>query len=171
MADQKVELRLRFGEHTLEIAGDPDTIVREVLRFFSKVYPQLELLSKLTLTIDLEELMKASVGILALAHEGVVITANTETLKDQECILVQLVRSKLAFTLSGREKDTMMTDEIASSINGKPGTVAGRLSELVSSNLIERVGKGEYRITTMGLDFFVKDIVPALKQMTMSGKI
>ncbi len=163
----EVELHLRFGEHTLESKGDPDSIVREMLLFFSKVFPQLELLSKLRLTVDLEKLMESCVGILALAPEGVVVRADTRSLKDQERILLHLVRAKLGFTTGGRDHETMMTDEIASSINGKSGPVSGRLSELVSEGLAERVGKGEYRVTTLGLEYFMNNTIPALRQHVM----
>ncbi len=161
---EKVELHLKFGEHTLKSSGTPDAIMREMLLFFSKVFPQLELLSKLTLSVDLEKLLESCIGILALTPEGVVLRADTGALKDQENILVQLVRAKLSFTTGSRERDTMMSDEIASSIDGKSGPVAGRLSELVSKGLVERVGKGEYRITTLGIECFMDRIVPTLKQ-------
>ncbi len=167
MAAEKVELRLRFGEHTLESSGTPDAIVREMLLFFSKIFPQLELLSKLRLTVDLEKLLESCIGVLALAPEGVVLKADTGALKDQENILVQLVRAKLGFTTGSRERETMMSDEIVSSINGKSGPVAGRLSELVSKGLVERVGKGEYRITALGIECFMNRIVPTLKQQVL----
>jgi hypothetical protein len=117
----------------------------------------------LTLSIDVQQLLEACVGILAITPDGVVVKANTSNLKDQERILLHLTRAKLGSMTGNRSKETMMTDEIASSINGKGGTVAGRLSELVSQGLAERVGKGEYRATTLGLEYFMKTVVPLLR--------
>lgn len=167
MPSDKVELHLRYKDHNLDIAGEPDDVVKEILLFFSKIFPQLQLLSKLTLSIDTQQLLQACVDILAITPEGIVVKANTSNLKDQERILLHLTKAKLASMTGSRSKETMMTEEIASSINGKGGTVAGRLSELVSQGLTERVGKGEYRVTTLGLEHFINTIVPLLRAPTI----
>jgi len=46
------------------------------------------------------------------------------------------------------------------------GTVAGRLSEMCSEGLVDRIGKGEYKATTYGLDYFMKNIIPSIKLKT-----
>jgi predicted transcriptional regulator len=47
---------------------------------------------------------------------------------------------------------------------GKPaGTVAGRLSELVSELYVERVGRGKYRITAYGVKEFMEEVLPKLE--------
>jgi len=43
------------------------------------------------------------------------------------------------------------------------GTVAGRLSELCGESLAERKGKGEYRVTTLGMHLFREQVLPKLK--------
>jgi predicted transcriptional regulator len=45
------------------------------------------------------------------------------------------------------------------------GTIAGRLSELVREQLIERIGKGSYRLTTMGQRIVIQTLMPKAVQL------
>src|SRR5205809_238893 len=51
------------------------------------------------------------------------------------------------------------------SIERSTGTVAGRLSELCNEQLVERVGKGSYRLTTMGTRVIMKDLMLRVSQL------
>jgi predicted transcriptional regulator of viral defense system len=53
--------------------------------------------------------------------------------------------------------------EMLALTGGKSGTVVARLSELTSLGWVERVGRGEYRITTLGAKAFLDEIAPKLK--------
>ena len=161
---ETVEVRIRYKNHELEVKGEPGAVVNQMLQFFSKVLPQLELLSQLTLSIDIQRLLEACVNILSVTPEGVVVRVDTSALKDQERIMLHLVKKRLGFMIGRVDRDTMTTSEIVSATSGKAGTVAGRLSELVSEDLAERASKGEYRITTLGLDHFIENIAPILRQ-------
>jgi predicted transcriptional regulator of viral defense system len=46
---------------------------------------------------------------------------------------------------------------------GRTGTVAARLSELSNLGWVERVGRGEYRITTLGVQSFLDEVLPKIK--------
>jgi len=43
------------------------------------------------------------------------------------------------------------------------GTIAGRLSELRNTLCVERVGRGEYRVTVYGLKVFMEQVLPKLE--------
>jgi DNA-binding transcriptional ArsR family regulator len=157
-----VELTLRHNGVENKIIGSPDGVVRELLAYFSKVYPSLEITSKLVLSVDNSEFLQSCTGALAASPEGLAILRETSQLKDKELMLLHLSGSKLMHLLSRKETDTVSLDELTRATGKTTGTVAGRLSELTNEQLVERVRKGSYRLTTMGARTVVKTIMPKL---------
>lgn len=164
MVEEAVEVTVKAAGQELKFSGDPDTVVRELFKFLTKVYPSLELVSKISITVDVERFLTDCQGIFAVTPEGVVITAPAETLSDKELILLHLTRMRFAHLTSKSAKDTLLISDLITATKGKSGTIAGRLSEMVSEGLVERIGKGEYRATTYGLDNFQRTVIPKLKE-------
>ncbi|MEM2122392.1 MAG: hypothetical protein QXE79_02020 [Candidatus Bathyarchaeia archaeon] len=164
MSQEELEVHIKYLGLEKAIRGDVNQVLREIIRFFSEALPGFELTSKLTLTVDLEELLNACEGLIAITEEGVVAIAPTEKLPDKDLILLYLVIVRVAHSVGRSERDTMFISDILSSTKRSPGTIAGRLSELTSEGLVERVGKGEYKITTLGLDYFIKNVASKLKE-------
>jgi hypothetical protein len=160
-----IEVTVRFGDAQKTIKGNADEVIRELLQFFSKVYPQLELISRISLSVDLETFLKSCEGILALTPEGIAVTADTSHLKDRELIMLHLARTRAGHMLGKSEKDTVRLSDLVVAAKSKTGTVAGRLSEMCSEGIVERLAKGEYRATTSGVDYFIKNIAPKLKSI------
>lgn len=169
VSTRTVEVTVRFGDTEKTITGNADEVIRELLQFFSKIYPQLELISRVSLSVDLDDFLKASEGIIALTPEGMAITTDTSLLKDRELIMLHLAKTKVGHMLGKLEKDSLHLSDLIVAAKSKTGTVAGRLSEMCSEGIVERLAKGEYRATTSGLHNFAKNIVPRLK--SAGGKI
>jgi len=131
-----------------------------------KVIPELDLASQLTLSVDVNDLAQACQGVLAVTPEGMVITVPTENLADRELVLLHLAKARIAQMLGKSEKDLVQSAELIAATKKTAGTVAGRLSELCGESLAERKGKGEYRVTTLGLHVFREQILPKLKPKT-----
>lgn len=161
--EKKIEVYLKCKELEKKIVGEVDDVLREIISFLTKIYPEIELASQLSLTVDVNDLLKACQGIIAVTPEGVVTLVDVDSLPDKELILLYLVKAKISRLLNKSEKESLLISDILSSTKHSVGSVAGRLSELCSENLVERVGKGEYRITTYGLDYFLKNVIPKLK--------
>lgn len=158
-----VEVTVRFGEMQKTVTGDANEVVKELLLFFSKIFPQLELVSKISLSVDLNDFLKACEGVIAVTPEGMAVTADTGHLKDKELIMLHLAKTRAGHMLGKLERDTLRLNDLVMAAKSKAGTVAGRLSEMCSEGIVERLAKGEYRATTSGLDYFIKNIVPKLK--------
>jgi len=123
------------------------------------------LASRLTLSVDANELAKACEGVLAVTPEGVV-TFPVENLADRELILLHLAKARIAHILGKSDKDFVQSSDLIVATKRTAGTVAGRLSELCTESLAERKGKGEYRATTLGLHVFQEQVIPKLKPKT-----
>jgi len=160
-----IEVTVRHSGIESRIIGNPESVLRELVSYFSKTYPSIELVSKLVLSVDSTEFLQSCAGILATSPEGLVVLKNLEGLKDKELLMVHLAGSRLLHQLARRESDTLSLDEITKTTGRSTGTVAGRLSELCNEQLVERVGKGSYRLTTMGTRVIMKDLMPRVSQL------
>ncbi len=160
-----VEVTVKHSGIENRIIGNPESVLRELVSYFSRTYPSLELVSKLVLSVDSAEFLQSCTGILAASPEGLVVLKDLGELKDKELLMLHLAGSRLQYQLAKREADTLSLDEITKITGRSTGTVAGRLSELCNEQLVERVGKGSYRLTTMGTRVVMKDLMPKISQL------
>ena len=160
---QPLEVIIKYGTLEKKITGQPNQVAQEVLSFLNKAIPQLELASHLSLSVDVNELAKACEGILAVTPEGVVVTVPIDQLADRELLLLHLAKARIAQMLGKSDKDLVQSADLIVATKKSAGTVAGRLSELCGESLAERKGKGEYRVTTLGLHLFREQVLAKLK--------
>jgi hypothetical protein len=160
-----IEVVLKHSGVENRIIGSPETVVRELLSYFSRVYPSIELVSKLVLSVDSVEFLQSCTGVLAVSPEGLVVLKDLKDLKDKELMMIHLAGSRLQHQMGKRDSDTLSLDEITKTTGRSTGTVAGRLSELCNEQLVERVGKGSYRLTTMGARVVIKNLMPRVAQL------
>ena len=160
-----IEVVLKHSGVENRIIGSPETVVRELLSYFSRVYPSVELVSKLVLSVDSVEFLQSCTGALAVSPEGLVVLKDLRDLKDKELMMIHLAGSRLQHQMGKKESDTLSLDEITKTTGRSTGTVAGRLSELCNEQLVERVGKGSYRLTTMGTRVVIKNLMPRIAQL------
>jgi len=164
-----LKVHLEYNETKIDFEGSPEEVIKAFLDFISKVYPTYKIVKSLTLTVDLEDLMKKLDGILGFAPEGPVILIPKEKLNKlsvREQIALQLVKAHIANQLKHAEKNSLSVDELLRAVGGGIGAMAGRLSEMVSEELVNRIGRGEYQITTYGLKNFCETIYPKIKQIS-----
>ncbi len=160
-----IEVTIKHSGIENRIIGNPESVLKELISYLSKTYPSLELVSKLVLSVDSAEFLQSCTGVLATTPEGLVVLKNLAGLKDREVLMLHLAGSRLLFQLGKKEADALSLDEITKTTGRSTGTVAGRLSELCNEQLVERVGKGSYRLTTMGTRVVMKDLMPKISQL------
>ncbi|MCW3987677.1 hypothetical protein DRO66_01460 [Candidatus Bathyarchaeota archaeon] len=161
--DEVVEVVVTYRGLEVKFSGDINEVVRFFLEFLNKMLPTYELVSRLTLTIDLEKLVTGVEGIIAITPEGLIVIISQELLGEREVILLHLVKTYIGYQLGKLDLDIMSISDIISITSGKPSSSAARLSELVQMNWVERAGRGEYRITTYGIKSFSEEILPKIK--------
>jgi len=149
-----------------KILGPPDAVLKELVSYMSTVYPSLELVSKIILTVDAREFMDSCSGVLAASPEGLVVLKDVSHLRDRELLMLHLAGARLMDILGKKENDALSLEDLTRVMGRPTGTVAGRLSELWKEQLIERVGKGSYRLTTMGARIVVKNLMPRMAGAT-----
>jgi len=160
---KEVEATIRYRDVEKTIKGSPDEVFRAVFQFLSETIPAFDIVSRITLTVNFADFLKEAAGVFAVTPEGVVVLTPPEALTDRELVMLYLVRAKVAFETGRSDKETLLASDLISFTGKGSGTVAGRLSELSAEGLVERIGKGEYRVTTFGLHRFRRDVLPKLK--------
>jgi len=166
--ESKVEVTIKYQGMEVKFSGSVSEVTRLFLDFMSKNLPGYDLISRLTLTVDLTSLLKDLEGIVTITPEGLIITVPLEKTGEREVILLNLVRMSVAYQLSKSDKDSVSIADLLKATGGKPSSTAARLSELVDMDWVDRVGRGEYRITTYGLKSFIDTVLPKLK-MNIQG--
>ena len=162
--EANLELIVKYRDVEAKFTGKPDEVIRAFSKFICKALPTYDLASQLILTVDLEELIESVKGLIAFTPEGPVITVPRGKLGgDRNVIILNLVKAYIGYRTGRLDRDTLSTAEIMASTGSKSGTVAARLSELTNMGLVERVGRGEYKITTLGIKFFLNEILPRIK--------
>lgn len=162
--EEKVELIVKYRDIEAKFAGSPDEVIRAFFSFMSRVLPAYDLASNLILTVDLENLLKSVKGLIAFTPEGPVITVSRDKIGgDRNVIILNLIKAYIGYRAGRLEKDSLSKPEITASTGVKGSTVAARLSELTDAGLVERVGRGEYKITTLGVKVFLDEILPKIR--------
>jgi hypothetical protein len=159
----QVEVVIRYRDVEKTIRGKPEEVFRGVFQFLSETIPALDVISRITLTVNFADFLREAAGVFAVTPEGVVVLTPLEALTDRELVMLHLVRAKVAFETGKSQSETLLASDLISLTGKGSGTVAGRLSELSGEGLVERIGKGEYRVTTFGLHRFRQDMLPKLK--------
>lgn len=148
----KLRLHVEFNGLKEDYEGSPDEVVKALLTSLSKVYPSLELARKLVFQPDLAMLAENLVGLVEFAPEGLLVLAG-EAPAD-ETILVSLVGSYVGFRLGKIGDETSSADELAKTTGKALKTISNQLAWMVDDGLVERVGRGKYWVTSLGIKRF-----------------
>jgi hypothetical protein len=160
-----LEVIVKYQGMEVKFSGTSDEVIRLFLNFMSKIFPNYDLISRVTLSVDLEDLLKNLESIIAITPEGVITTVSHEKAGDREMILLHLIKTNIAYQLNRSEKESASISELMKVTGGKPSSTAARLSELVDMGWVDRVGRGEYRVTTFGTVSFVETSLPKIKSI------
>ena len=163
-----LKIHLEYDDTKIDFEGSPEEVVKVLLNFLSQHYPAYQLIKNLTITVDLEDLLKKLEGVIGVSPEGVIVTIPKEKISNlsiREQIALHLVKTYIGNKLGVVERASLSAAELLSAIGGRMGAMAGRLSEMVDEGLVERVGRGEYRITTYGLKQFSEVTLPKIRQV------
>jgi hypothetical protein len=159
-----LEVLVKWNGKETKFTGSVEEVSSAFLDFLCEKFPKLEMISKIVLTVDLEEVIRSLQDISVIAKEGVMVLPNIKP-KASDAIILNLVGQYVGFKMSLIEKDTLDSTEIEKATGEKRGTVTGRLSELVSKRIVENPEKGKYRITSLGIKYFLEETVNKLRQV------
>jgi len=150
------------GKGYLDFQGDADQVVDSILKFLSKIYPAYKVVSDLTISLDLEELMRGLKGLIGISDEGLVILRTD--LPADASIMLCLIGAYVSSRIGRMDRGTLATREIAKLVGKAAKTIRNEMPNLMRRGWVDRVNRGEYRATTAGILQFQEQVLPSLKE-------
>jgi len=145
----RLRLHYEIGDTKGDLEGEADEVVRVLLIQLAKVFPQLELARKLSFNPDLVELSNSLVGVVEFAPDGLLL--NAKELPADEAIVVTLLGMFVGYKLGKVQSDSLPAMGLSKATGKALKTVSNQIAWMVDEGLIERVGRGEYRIASLGI--------------------
>jgi len=161
----KLKVVIEWGSMKHVAEGDADTVLKEVTAFIAKVFPAFEPLSKIMFTPDYMAMLTDLSSLVNIGPNGEIILVRSGLSADQ-AIGLTLLGSQIASKIGKKQSDDMSVEELASSIRKTSKTVRNTVVEMCKASLVERTGRGTYRITTIGM----KELLDDMKAMLESEK-
>lgn len=161
MTPKKIKLQVKFDSLTQNFEGDSDEVIKALIQFLYGIYPQLEIVSKLVWTPNIQNLVEKSSNFGKITPEGDFIQIRNLPSTEQEILFI-LTLAYLSSRIGQRKEDFVEVHEISKMINKAEKTVRNILAEFIKSGTAERIDKGLYKITQNGLRQIEETLLEAL---------
>ena len=159
----KVTVNIKYKDVEKTFSATPEETWLLLNKFFNQFLPSFEIVNKLRLNVDLQQLAKDCEGLIAFSPEGSNMLVPKSKLTDNETLSLWLLASYLGHKLGMTDSDDLSKEELQAKL-GKSGKITStRLGELVKSDLVTKTADEKFRITTFGVAQMQKDILPKIK--------
>jgi len=148
--NKKIRLLLEFNDVKATFEGDVDEVLKAAIRFLSEIYPNIELVQKVTYTPDLVRLIECIKGIVELTPEGPVFTSDFQ-LSAREKICIALLGAYVGEKLGKLSKTSLSTQELTRITKKAKKTISNELPKLINRGLVKRTSEGECQLTVLGI--------------------
>lgn len=142
--DERLEITIKYNGLKQTISGSPENVTKEYFNVLSKVIPAFDVISGLTLRPNLTDMAARLRGAAHLYKDRVFILKKNLLLED--LILLALVAKYIGFGLELTSNDSMSLQEILDSTGKTKKSTMRILNKLKSTNAIEQLLEGRYRI-------------------------
>lgn len=122
-----------------------------VNKFFAEMIPAFDLARKVTLTVDLPQLIEEAKDVVAIAPEGPELLVPKDKLTDSETLQLYLLAAYIAHRLGKRTTDTVTKEELQIKLGKNMKITTTRLGELVKDGNVVRAEDGSFKISTIGI--------------------
>ena len=160
---EKITVHIKYGNVEQTFSGDINDVWVGVNRFFSETIPTFDVARKVTLTVDLAELIEDFRGVIAIAPEGPELLMPKEKLTDSETLQFCLLAAYIGYRLGKLSRETMTKEELQTKLGKTPKTTSARLSELVKEGNVIKTEEGNYKITTKAIKELQQEILPKIR--------
>jgi hypothetical protein len=162
----KVTVNIKYKDMEKTFSATPEETWLLLNKFFTQFLPSFEIVNKLRLNVDLQQLAKDCEGLIAFSPEGANLLVSKNKLTDNETLSLWLLARYLGHKLGMIDSDTLSKEELQAKL-GKSGKITStRLGELVKSDVVTKAADEKFRITTFGVAQMQKEILPKIKAKT-----
>ena len=159
----RMTIQVKYKSIEKTFSGSLEDVWLSVNRFFAEFLPSFEIANKLTLNVDLQELVRDCENIIALADEGPYLMVPRNRLTDNETLALLLLASYVGYKLDKVGSDAVSKEELQLKLGKDSKITSTRLGELVKSEIAAKTADEKYRITTFGIVQMQKEMLPRIK--------
>lgn len=149
MSSEKIRVLIKHEGTEIEFEGGYEEVWRSVNRFFSELYPALEIVKKLTGAIDVTSLAERLKGLVEFREGRIIVLKELDAKRK---ILLCLAAAHVGKALNLFEKDKLAPKEIATYTGLDERVTRARLSELKRSGLVVKADEGLYEFASSSLE-------------------
>jgi hypothetical protein len=142
--DERLEITIKYNDFKQTISGSPENVTKEYFNVLSKVIPAFDVISGLTVRPNLTDMAAKLRGSAHLYKDRVFILKKNPAPED--AILLALVAKYIGFGLKLTSNDSMTLQEILDSTGKTKKSIMRILEKLKSTNAVEQLLEGRYRI-------------------------
>jgi hypothetical protein len=163
LTKETVTVHIKYMDTEQTFTGDVDQVWVSVNRFFSEMIPALQIVKKVLLTVDLENLIEDCKNVIAVAPEGPVLLVSKQRLTDSETLTLHLLATYIGNKL-GLSKSFLTKEELQAALGKNAKITSTRLGELCREGYATKTDEGNYRITTLGIKRFQEETLPEIRE-------
>jgi len=144
LSEKRIKVMIKHGETEVEFEGEYNEIWTSINKYFSEVYPPIELVKKIIGAIDVVELMKKLEDLVEIREGRINILKDLDAKRK---IILCLIAAYVGKALGLLEKDKLAPKEIAAYTGLNEKVTRARLSELRRAGLVIKHDGGLYGFT------------------------
>ncbi|MEM1991735.1 MAG: hypothetical protein QXY58_00700 [Nitrososphaerota archaeon] len=157
MNEDVMKVSIQYKDVRADFEGKPDDVYKSIISFMEKVIPSYSLASRISYSVDIQELIEKLRNYLAYNQaEGIFLLKPLNTLSVSEAIMLLCIKRYLEHGLGLAESPSINASELAKSIAKSEKTISGKLSLLLRKGYIRRLDRGDYVITMLGIKEFIE---------------
>jgi len=160
----KIKAHLEYKDFKVDMEGGPDEVFHAVVDFLSRVFPNLEVVSKVTFTVDLMKLMEDVSQIVKIAPEGPILIPGIK-LTAGDAIISSLVAAYIGYKLKKLPEPFLSIQELSKIVDKAVKTIRNEMVGALREGIVKKAGRGRYQITDVGIAHFQGSIMPRLKAL------
>lgn len=141
-------MHAEYGEFKADFEGSPEAVSIAFIDFLNKAYPEFKLASKLVFKPDLIKLSQTLEGVIEYSPEGLILTS--DDLTSEEAIVLTLLGVYVGNKLGLSAEESVSVTQIAAASGKASKTILNQLKGMIDDGLVERVGRGKYKIRSLG---------------------
>jgi len=142
--DERLEITIKYKGFKQTISGSPKNVTREYFNVLSKIIPAFDIITGLIFSPNLNDMAAKLKGSVHFYKNRVFLLKKNLSLEDS--ILLSLVAKYIGFGLKLTSNNSMSLQEILDSTGKTEKSTVRILNKLKSTNAVEQLLEGRYRI-------------------------
>ncbi|MEM2928839.1 MAG: hypothetical protein QXP60_07740 [Nitrososphaerota archaeon] len=161
--NENLKINISYKDLSATFEGNPEQVYRSVIAFLEKVIPAYSLASRISYSINIQEILEKANKILAYnQNEGIFFLNPINNYSLNDGIMLFLLKLYIEHSVGLRDSPEASLLELSNSLNKSQKSISGKLSNLIKNGYVRRLSRGSYVLTITGLKHLIENIIPKI---------